>query len=205
MPALTPSARKFTLTAHVTSSVGWLGAVAAFLALSVTGLSSAEPEKMRAAYLAMQLITWAVIVPLSGASLLTGIVQAVGTPWGLLRHYWVVAKLGIGVAASVLLVLHTQPIEAVAAVAAERVLSVADLRQLRLQLVADAIAAIVALLAATTLSVYKPVGLTPYGRSRAGVATRADRRWRTWIVGGILLVLLFAIFKHLADGGFSHH
>jgi hypothetical protein len=37
--AMTPRLRKFALTAHVTSSVGWLGAVAAFLALAVAGLT----------------------------------------------------------------------------------------------------------------------------------------------------------------------
>ena len=42
---------------------------------------------MRGAYLAMDLIGWFVIVPLSLASLLTGLVQALGTTWGLFRHY----------------------------------------------------------------------------------------------------------------------
>ena len=117
---MTPALHKLSLTAHVVSSVGWLGAVAAFLSLSVAGLHSGHPETLGAAYLAMQMITWAVIVPLSGASLVTGGIQSLGTPWGLFRHYWVVAKLGIAVIASFLLVLHTQPIEAVARVAAER-------------------------------------------------------------------------------------
>ena len=54
---MTPRLRKFALTMHVTSSVGWLGAVAAFLALSIAGLTSGNDETMRAAYLAMQLVT----------------------------------------------------------------------------------------------------------------------------------------------------
>jgi hypothetical protein len=33
MTTMTPRVSKFALTAHVTSSVGWLGSVAAFLAL----------------------------------------------------------------------------------------------------------------------------------------------------------------------------
>jgi hypothetical protein len=37
---LSPASRKLNLTAHVTSSVGWLGAVAAFLALSIAGMAS---------------------------------------------------------------------------------------------------------------------------------------------------------------------
>lgn len=37
---MTPALRKLNLTAHITSSVGWLGAVASFLALSIAGLTS---------------------------------------------------------------------------------------------------------------------------------------------------------------------
>ena len=96
---MTPRLRKFALTAHVVSSVGWLGAVAAFLALAVAGLTSRDAQVVRAAYLAMDLIARLVIVPAALASLLTGFVQSLGTPWGLFRHYWVLAKLLITVLA----------------------------------------------------------------------------------------------------------
>jgi hypothetical protein len=36
---MAPRLRKFGLTGHVDSSVGWLGAVSSFLALAVTGLT----------------------------------------------------------------------------------------------------------------------------------------------------------------------
>ena len=58
--ALTPRLRKLALTAHVTSSVGWLGAVVAFLALSVAGLTSHDPQTVRGAYLVMELTGWVV-------------------------------------------------------------------------------------------------------------------------------------------------
>ncbi|MCA1611082.1 MAG: hypothetical protein ABR610_08630 [Thermoanaerobaculia bacterium] len=161
---MTPRLRKFALTAHVTSSVGWLGAVAGFLALAVAGLASQDAQRVRAAYLAMELIGWLVIVPLSVASLLTGLIQALGTTWGLFRHYWVLIKLLITILATVLLVVHMRPTSYVAGVAARMTLSGADLRGLRIQLVADAGAALLVLLVATTLSVYKPRGLTRYGR-----------------------------------------
>ncbi|WP_437719525.1 hypothetical protein [Sorangium sp. So ce448] len=161
---MTPPLRKLALTAHVTSSVGWLGSVAAFLALAIAGLTWQEAPTVRAAYLAMDLITWLVIVPLSLASLLTGVVQSLGTPWGLLRHYWVMFKLLLTVVATGVLLLHTRPIHYVASVAAETALSGRDLRQVRIQLVADATAALVTLLVATALSVYKPRGVTRYGR-----------------------------------------
>ena len=107
---MTPGLRKFALTAHVTTSVGWLGAVAAFLALAIAGLTSQDAHLLRAAYLAMELTAWSIIVPLSLASPLTGLVQSLGTPWGLFRHYWVLVKLLITIPASIVLLLHMQPI-----------------------------------------------------------------------------------------------
>src|SRR5882757_6067925 len=100
-----PRLRKFALTLHVISSVGLLGAIAAFLALAVTGLASQNPQMMRTAYPAMQLIARVVVVPLAFASLLTGLVQSLGTPWGLFRHYWVLVKLLFTVIATTILLL----------------------------------------------------------------------------------------------------
>jgi hypothetical protein len=158
-----PGVRKLFLTLHVTCSVGWLGAVATFLALAWEGLASPDPGTVRASYLAANTVTWWVIVPASFASLLTGVVQALGTPWGLFRHYWVLAKLILNLLASGLLLLHTQPIGGVARAAAEMTLGAGDLRSVRIQLFGDAIAAVLVLLAATALSVYKPRGLTRLG------------------------------------------
>jgi hypothetical protein len=158
-----PRLHKFALTAHVTSSVGWLGSVAGFLVLAVTGLTSQDAQLVRGAYLAMELVASFVIVPLSLASLLTGLVQALGTKWGLLRHYWIVFKLVINVASTFLLLVHMQPISHLADVAARTTLASGDYFGLRVQLVADATYAVVALLIATTLSMYKPRGLTKYG------------------------------------------
>src|SRR4030095_1684301 len=129
-------------------------------ALAIAGISSEDSQIVRAAYLAMHLTTWFVIVPFSFASFLTGLVESLGTPWGLFRHYWVVTKLVLTVLATSILLLATQPIDRIAEVAAQSALSNADLRQLRLQLIGDASAALFVLLMTTTLSVYKPWGMT---------------------------------------------
>jgi hypothetical protein len=160
---MTPWLRKLALTTHVTVSVGWLGAVACFLALAIAGLTSADGQLVRSTYLAMEFTGWLVIVPLSVASLVTGLLQSLGTTWGLFRHYWVLMKLVINILATILLLVHMQPTSRIAGVVAEGPLSSATLRGLRTQLVADAGAALLALLVATTLSVYKPRGVTPYG------------------------------------------
>src|SRR5258708_19779837 len=93
MPAMTPGLRKFALTVHVTSSIGLLGSIAAFLALAAAGLINPDALMVRASYLAMAMIARFVIVPLAFASLLTGLIQSLGTPWGLFRPYWVLVNL----------------------------------------------------------------------------------------------------------------
>lgn len=160
---MTPRLRKLVLTTHITTSVGWLGAVASFLALAVAGLTSHDVQLVRAAYLAMKLTGWFVIVPMCLASGLTGLLLSLGTTWGLFRHYWVEVKLFITIPASLLLLLHMQPVNRMAVVVSEKALSGSDLHSFRIQILADAAAALVVLLGITVLSVYKPQGLTRYG------------------------------------------
>src|SRR5712664_2246197 len=102
---MTLGLRKLALTAHVTFSVGMLGSIAAFLALAVAGLASQDAQMVRADYLAMGLIARFVIVPLALAALLTGLIQSLGTPWGLFRHWWVLMKLLLTVFAIVVLLV----------------------------------------------------------------------------------------------------
>ena len=159
-----PALRNLSLTAHVSASVGWLGAVIAFLALAIAGLVSDDAQVVRAVYLAAEPLTWFVLVPFALASLLTGIVQALGTRWGLFRHYWVVFKLLINVGATVVLLMYTQTVGFFAGLAAEPTTDLGELRGPTFVLHSSA--ALVLLLAATVLAVYKPRGLTPYGRRR---------------------------------------
>ena len=161
---MTPNLRKFMLTAHVAFSVGFLGAVLSFLALAVAGLTSQDARIVHAAYIAMDLTTWSVIVPLCFASLLTGVVQSLGTPWGLFRHYWVLVKLLLTVLTIFVLLHQTESIGYIARLAGETTLSTADFRGLRRSLVwPHAAGGLLALLVTTTLSVYKPRGMTRYG------------------------------------------
>jgi len=163
---MAPRLRKVALTAHITSSVGWLGSVAGFLALAVAGLASQDPQTVRAAYLGMELTGRYVIVPLNLASLLTGLVQSLGTTWGLFRHYWVLAKFLINVFATIILLTFMQrgTLGYLAGAAADTTLSSTDLLRVRsLAPVLHAGASLLLLLVATTLGVYKPRGLTPYG------------------------------------------
>src|SRR5687767_4133248 len=112
-----PRLRKFALAAHLAFSVGWIGAVVAYLALGVAAVTSQEVQTVRAAWIAMELTGWFAIVPLALASLLTGLVMALGTKWGLFRHYWVLFSLVLTILASVVLLLNRPTVSFLADVA----------------------------------------------------------------------------------------
>jgi hypothetical protein len=224
---MTPRLRKFLLTAHITSSVGWLGAVIAYLALAVAGLASHDVSMVRAAYLSMELMGWFVIVPFSLAALITGLVQSLGTQWGLFRHYWILVKFLLTIGGTIVLLLHMPAGSRMSEIAAEATFSSADFVALQIQLVVHAAGGLLVLLAATTLSVYKPWGITAYGRRKQherskvspadllsypdssvepeqGLTTSAPR-W-VYVVGihAIGLALLFVVL-HLAGIGPPSH
>ncbi len=162
-----PRLRKFVLTSHVISSVGWIGAVAVFLALGVVGLTSQDAEVVRGVYLAMDSADGPVLVPFGLASLLTGLIQSLGTKWGLFRHYWIVVKLVINVVAIIILLLYTQTLSYLADLAAQTTTSDCDLSGLRdTGPLLHAVLGMVLLLVAVTMSVYKPRGMTRYGRRK---------------------------------------
>lgn len=176
---MTSTLRKLVLLTHITTSVAWLGAVAAFLALAITGLNSRNAQIVRSSYLVMPTVTWYVIVPLAFAALTTGVILSLHSKWGLLRHYWVLAKLLINSLSIPILLLHTQVIHTVAGAAAKTTLTSADLHDQRVQLVTIAVAALLALFAATVLSVFKPKGITSYGQRLKGekIFSLSALRW----------------------------
>jgi hypothetical protein len=156
--AMRPGSRPLVLTLHVVSSVGWLGAVAAFFALGVWSQAVDEPRGGLAAYVAMDLVARVVIVPACLASVATGVLQSLITPWGLFRHYWVLFKLVLTVAGTGLLLLHLTPIREAAMFAGEAAPPLDTLRPVGRQLVIASGAAVLLLLTTTVLSVYKPAG-----------------------------------------------
>ena len=170
-----PSLRRFALTAHVVSSIGWLGTAFAYLGLVVAALASEDAELVRAAYLAMEPITWFAIVPLAIASLVTGLVQSLGTSWGLFRHYWVLFKLLLTVLATIVLLANTRTVSFLADTAAE--MRTVDPAGLDGQLLHTG-GGLVVLLVTSVLGVYKPRGMTAYGRRKQDEQRRVGQRRR---------------------------
>jgi hypothetical protein len=207
---------------HITFSLGWVGAVIAFLALAVIGITSDDERTARGAYLVMAPAAWFVLVPLAHASLLSGIALSLGTTWGLFRYYWVVLKLVITVFATVILSIYMATFRHMAGVAADPLVDVALVRHA--SPIIHASLACILLLAATVLGVYKPWGMTAYGRRQneapryevsstsvarpqsAAAIDAASTTPRGVAVFGIIavgMVLLF-VFLHFIGNGLRH-
>jgi len=204
---MTPRVQKAAILAHVACSVGWMGAVAAYLALAWSGLRGTDAELARSAYLSMELVGWTVIVPLSLATLLSGLVQSLGTEWGLFRHYWITVKFLMAAVGSVILLIHMRTVGEMAGFARAITLSATEHGDLRISLLVHAVGGLLLLLTATALSVYNPWGLTPYGRKQleqrpiGGTSSHG----LTILLGVIGTILLLLLLHHLAGGGMHHH
>ncbi len=167
--SMTPVVRRLALTAHLTFSIGWIGAVVAFLALVVATMTYRNAQTLRGAWLAMELIGWYAIVPLAVASLLTGLVMSLGTKWGLLRHYWVLISLVLTILVTIVLLSNMQTVSHYAAMAAD--MDGADIGALRAGLSGELLhggIGLVVLLVVQVLNVYKPRGMTRYGQRKQG-------------------------------------
>lgn len=199
-----PRFRKLALTAHVTVSVGWLGAAASFLALAIAALMSAGRETVRGAYAAMEVIGWYVIVPFCLAALVTGIVMSLGTPWGLFRHYWVLLKFLITVVSTLILFGFTQTLSSLGSLAGDTTQSIDQLRALNQSPALHSGGGLLALIVTTVLAVYKPWGMTRYGL-RAGRASTPRTPWGLYAMLGISGLILLFLILHITGGGLKHH
>lgn len=212
---MSPSVSKLNLTAHVISSVAWLGAVAAFLVLSIAGLTSRDTEMLRGAYLSMNLVSLYIIVPMSLAALATGLIQSLGTQWGLFRHYWVLTKFLLALGATILLLLHQFTAVAAAArrVSGSPIGTPPQMGGLGTQLMADAGLAVLLLVVTTTLSVYKPWGRTRYGQRKQDEYERPEALrlrdnktpfgFKIFLAVIGVLIVAFALL-HLTGHGLHH-
>ena len=184
---------------HIVASVAWLGAVVVFLALSIIGITSHAAEVVRSAYVSMNAIGLFVIIPMSLGSLATGVLESLSTPWGLFKHYWVVAKLLLTVIATGLLLIHQFE---VVSVAATRVNGAANTlpsaRRLGIQLIVEASLAVIALLTATALAVYKPKGSTELKSVNSATGLRI-------LIGIIAAIAVVFVVMHATGLAGRHH
>jgi predicted secreted protein len=214
---MTSPIRKLTLTTHVTASVGWIGALAVFFAHALAGLLSQDEQIVRAVSLAMGITAWFVILPLGLTSFATGLVQALGTAWGLLRHYWILFKFLLTALATIVLLLKLGPISYLAEEAAKASFSSGDLLGLRTSVAVHAGGGLLVLLTAATLAVYRPQGMTPYGVRKQGEPSTAGKessprsvmstpRWvKTFAIVLVILILMLGAMSLLGGHGPGAH
>lgn len=204
---MTPSVRKAALLLHIVASVGWLGSVAAYAVLSVVAGYSNESALVRSACLAMNVVGWYAVVPLNILALATGLVQAQFTPWGLFRHYWIIAKLVLTILGTGLLLMHQGMLagQAAALVTGGAVIPDDSLRRLGVQLVWDSGLGLFLLLVLTGLSVFKPWGLTRRalrqqtgrGESKQPTDAALPASLKLFVAGVIVSLLVFGMSHHM--------
>lgn len=208
---MTPRLSKLMLTSHITFSIGWFGAVVVFLVLAITGLTSQDNQLARASLIAMELCAWFVIVPFCLTSLFTGLVQAIGTKWGLFKHYWIIVKLFLTVGSTLLLLLHMQPISYLAAVATDDSFANSQYAEQIINLISKAGAAIVVLLAIITISIYKPWGkiqvkqINKYDIKMQDKEIKPKKSWTFYSLIVLVGLIIIFIVSHLLGGGMHGH
>jgi hypothetical protein len=145
--ALSPRLRRAVLTIHIVASVGLLGDVAAVLAVNVRAATTADPAFAHSSYELLEMFSVVFGIPLSFIALITGLTLGLGSKWGVFRYAWVTAKLVL------LLSVILAGAFVIGPATAEMSTGGGDAEAL---LVAAAAWDVLALTAATALSVYKP-------------------------------------------------
>ena len=170
-----PRVRRLGLLLHVITSVGWLGAALLFLVLAVNCLATPDERALRAGLLVMAPLVERGLVPLAVAATATGVLQSLGTEWGLIRHWWVIVKLGLTLFALAILLTWTETARAIGVAAAADGASLAALREHAVSPVLHSVGAVVVLISTTVLGIYKPKGLTRRGWNRRHQAGGKDQ------------------------------
>jgi uncharacterized membrane protein len=152
---------------HITSSVGWVGAILTYLTINIIALTSSDAPTVRGAYLLMEPLVRYAIIPMAVTSLITGVVMALVTRWGLLKHRWVATSLWLTLVAVGVLIGHIGEVSELTAHAAAPVTdgpARADLPH--------TIGGLLVVSVPLVLNIYKLRGLTRRGRRlQAAAAT----------------------------------
>lgn len=174
---LSPRARRLTLACHVVSSVGWAGLSMAMVVLTVMGGTTTDPAVAKGVYLAMYVFTESAVTVFSSVAAVTGVLLAVGTQWGLLRFWWVVAKWGLTLFVCVVAWGGIRPM---LTAAAERTAAPGqappDPGPVGAVLLWAVPTMFTLITAAAVISIYKPWGRTPRGRRQLSNRSHQSRR-----------------------------
>lgn len=144
--------RQAMLTLHILAAVGWFGMAALVAFCTLLAGAASGPALASSLYRSVQAAPW-LTVPAGLVAIATGVLLGVGTSYGLIRYWWVIAKIAIAVAVVVAdaVVIPT---------AADHAVTTGHATGL---LLGPAIGHVIVLAAASTLAVFKPRARTPWG------------------------------------------
>lgn len=166
---LTRPARRATLVVHVVSAAGWLGIALGLLALGITAATTESAPVLEASVRSMKtLVDW-VVFPVALLTLLTGLLMALGSSWGLARHRWIYTKFWLTLAMIVgtFFGFRDSIVDAYTDVTAGHPLADAD------EVLLGPMISLTSYVFMVALSVLKPWGLTKRGRKRRSVSRGA--------------------------------
>lgn len=166
---LPPAARKAVLVLHIVAGIGWMGVDVALFVLLMTARTTDDANLVISGFNAIRMIVPVAVPPLSLGILATGLVLGWGTPWGLLRYWWVFVKLILSLVMTVLVFVSLVPavnsIEVLSAAAESADAVRASLGLLPTQLMFPPVVSFLMLSVATVLSIFKPWRRTPWSRA----------------------------------------
>lgn len=163
--------RRTVLIAHIVSAGAWIGIDVIVAVLVLTGWFSPDVEVRSLAYRALAHF---IVIPMLTSGLIcliTGGWLGWGTPWGLVRYWWVAAKLAINLALCTVMVVVLAPgMDDVDRYGRSLLAGTPDHLQVATLFFPPAVS-LTTLTFATVLAVVKP-----WGRIRAGRARGLRRR-----------------------------
>ena len=155
---LSPRMRKVVLVVHLAAAGAWLGLDLALGSLVLSALLSADDIGAGAAAASLAAIaTWPLVV-VGVVTLASGVVLGLGTRFGLVRYWWVLAKLAINVVLVTLVVVVLSPgVSRLGSTAREALASGAP-TEVTAGLLFPPIVSSTAVIVAITVAVFKPWG-----------------------------------------------
>jgi hypothetical protein len=166
---LRPRARKSILVVHIASAGAWLGIDVVMAVIILTAVRGDDATRALC-YQSLELFTGWPLITTGLVCLASGVVLGLGTPFGLVRYWWVVIKVVINVVFVALVPIALRPEVLEKAEQGRQFMAGLPAALTIGDLVYPPIVSPAGLIIATILAVFKPWGLIRKGRVSTGPA-----------------------------------
>ncbi|WP_405861230.1 DUF2269 domain-containing protein [Streptomyces sp. NBC_00090] len=162
-------ARRATLVVHVVSAASWLGLALGLLALGITAATTESAPVLEASVRSMKTMVDWLVFPVALLTLLTGLLMALASNWGLARHRWIYTKfwLTLAMIAGTFFGFRDAIVNTYTDVTAGHPLADAG------DVLLGPMVSLASYVFMMTISILKPWGLTKHGRKQRAVSRRA--------------------------------